>query len=178
MTADKHLTLHPGKYDPRPLDVWSAAVVMLHLIFGGALWTKAELNKGQEQYEGIVTGWTKWNNKHPDGGVITETDYPHVKAFDYMVNPPALRRLLIGMLNPDPARRTTIAEAAGNRWMKTVECCQVDSFEDPTAIIDATKKGSCRSKSSKVAVHNHLPEKSHPLHHLVRLPGSTDMDYY
>jgi protein-serine/threonine kinase len=169
------LTRVSGAYDPRPLDVWSSAIVMLHIIFGGALWPRAE--EGNKNYDSLIKGWSKWDEKHTEGGCITETDYPRVAAFDQMVNPPALRRILIGMLNPNPAKRCTIADVAKNRWMKNVDCCQVDSYDDPSQVIDASKSKSCfKSGNMKVVHHNHLPAPVHKGHHLIRLPGSTDMD--
>lgn len=148
---------------------------MLHLIFGGALWTRAKPNDGQIHYDKVVKGWEKFNatsandpsasstNGTSNPPQITESSYPYVDAFDRMINPPALRRMLLGMLNPDPARRSTIAEVAKKGWMKSIECCQVDSYDDPTVVIDAGKKagdkaggiGSARALQ-KVVRHNHL----------------------
>lgn len=146
---------------------------MLHLIFGGALWSRAQLGDKQTNYEDLARGWAKWTEGNGNAD-ISEASYPYVKAFDLAVSPPALRRLLLGMLNPDPERRTSIAEVANNRWLKAQECCQVDSYDEPVATIDAAKG---KASLAKVAVHNHLPEKEHKMHRLVRLPGSTDMDY-
>ena len=149
---------------------------MLCMCAGGCLWEKAEAGSSP-LYDDLVKGWVKWNAKHSHESncSITESDYPHVSFFDKHINPPALRRLLLVMLNPDPAKRVTMAEVANNRWIKTVECCQVDSYEDPTEIIDASKASTCNRKKSKVVLHNHLAPVKHHGHHLVRLPGSTDM---
>src|SRR5436190_12074994 len=134
-----------GPYDPRPLDVWSSAIVMLHVIFGGALWPRAEAGQNRI-YDSLVRGWTKWESTHSAQSCISEGDYPHIAAFDQMVNPPALRRILVGMLHPNPTKRCSIENVANNRWLKNVDCCQVDSYEDPSKTIDASKKKSC-SKS-------------------------------
>jgi len=169
------VVIKKGEYDPRPLDVWSSAIVMLHIVFGGALWPRAEVGCNKN-YDSLLKGWEKWEAKHPDGGSITETDYPHVSAFDLMVKPPALRRLLIAMLHPNPAKRISIAEVAQNRWMKNVECCQIENYEEPAGFIDASKSKACLTANrSKVVQHNHLPPVVHKGHSLVRLPGSTDM---
>jgi hypothetical protein len=147
---------------------------MLHIIFGGALWPRAEA--GHTNYDSLQKGWDKWNAKHPEGGKIIDGDYPHIAAFDTMINPPALRRLLIGMLNPNPATRYTIGEVAKNRWMKNVECCQVETYDDPSQVIDASKSRTSSTPSrQKVVHHNHLPPAVHKGHSLVRLPGSTEM---
>ncbi|EFX04955.1 serine/threonine-protein kinase [Grosmannia clavigera kw1407] len=53
-------------YDPRKLDVWAAAVVMLNLIFGAPLWNEARMKPGQAnpQYASLLRGWEKWNATH------------------------------------------------------------------------------------------------------------------
>jgi protein-serine/threonine kinase len=148
--------------------------VMLCMCAGGSLWNEAKA--GNPAYDQLVGGWAKWNAKHSgaDSPGITESDYPHVNFFDTCINPPALRRVLLTMLNPDPHRRVTMAEVANNRWLKNVECCQIDSYDDPTTVIDASKANTSR-KTTKVVHHNHLPPTMHLGHRLVRLPGSTDM---
>jgi protein-serine/threonine kinase len=158
-----------GVYDPRALDVWSSAIIMINLIFGGGLWTKAV--PGQEWYDKLVKGWQTWYEKHADdeNACISESDYPHWFAFDQCVNPPALRRVLLQMLNPDPKKRITIKEAVNNRWVKKIECCQPESYEDAALIVDATKRNNTTSTNSKLFCHNHLPPKLPSGHHL--LPG-------
>ena len=134
---------------------------MIHLIFGGAIWNKAAMGEGNTHYESLVRGWDKWNSKHGPEDETTDIDYPHVHAFDSQINPPALRRMLINMLNPDPKKRSTIMSVAQNRWMKHIECCQLDSYDDPTTIIDATK--SCTHvRTTKVVQHSHVPPAKLP----------------
>jgi hypothetical protein len=142
----------------------------------GVLWGEAKAGSSP-LYDDLVRGWIKWNAKHEDHTAlgITETDYPHVTFFDQHIRPPALRRVLLTMLNPDPAKRATMAMVAKNRWLKNVECCQVDSYDDPTTLIDASKSRANLKGMVKVVHHNHLPPSKHLGHHLVRLPGSTDM---
>ncbi|PQE17886.1 kinase domain containing protein [Rutstroemia sp. NJR-2017a BBW] len=167
-----------GEYDPRPLDVWGAAIVMLCMTANGCLWAEAKPNTSP-LYDELVRGWEKWNSKHitsPIPTPITDTDYPHVSFFDKHINPPALRRILLTMLNPDPARRATIAEIAKNRWLKNVECCQVDSYEGPKTLVDVSKSRCLEGGGmARVVAHNHLPPLAHHGHKFVRLPGSTDM---
>lgn len=167
------LTSSLGEYDPRPLDVWSAAIVMLCMTANGCLWERARPNTSP-LYDELVRGWDKWNDKH-DVCTITDSDYPHVSFFDKHISPPALRRILLTMLNPNPKHRASIADIAKNRWMKNVECCQIDSYDEPTKVIDASKGGVGHRSLNRVVGHNHLPPKEHHGHKLVRLPGSTDM---
>ncbi len=148
---------------------------MLCMTANGVLWNEAKAGSSP-LYDDLLRGWTKWNAKHADESAgITETDYPHVTFFDQHINPPALRRILLTMLNPDPTKRATIATVAKNRWMKNVECCQIDSYDDPSTTIDASRSQSCMKSMTKVVHHNHLPPSNHIGHRLVRLPGSTDM---
>lgn len=157
-----------GSYDPRALDVWGAGIVMIYLNFGGAIWSRAE--PGNTHYDKLVKGWERWYTKHPDPeSVITDTDYPKCLALDIGVNPPALRRVLLQMLNPDPTKRISIMEVANNRWVKNIECCQVESYDDPMLCIDATKSNSTNNK--RIFCHNHLPIKTMGSHSLGKMPG-------
>lgn len=159
------------KYDARALDVWSSAIVMIYLIFGGAIWNLAQAPQNP-QYELLVRGWKNWYKKHESDpeACITDTDYPKFAAFDTCVSPPALRRVLLQMLNPDPVKRSSIADVVNNRWMKNVECCQVESYEDPALTIDATKREATKNGTKKIFCHNHLPLKAHG-HSLGKMPG-------
>jgi serine/threonine protein kinase len=158
-------------YDPRGLDVWSSAIVMLNLIFGGALWHKAEFNPqsppGKDIYSDLVRGWEKWTRRHADSPemVITDMDYPSVAVFDAVVKPPALRRVLLQMLNPDPDKRISMANVVSNRWVKNIECCQPETFDDlnTASMIDASKKPCQIRGGGKIFCHNHLPPNSHSL---------------
>ncbi|CEJ91403.1 Putative Serine/threonine-protein kinase HAL4/SAT4 [[Torrubiella] hemipterigena] len=160
------------EYDPRALDVWSSAIIMIYMTFGGAIWTRAE--PGNMHYDKLVKGWQKWTDQHPEpDATITETDYPKCYALDFGVNPPALRRILLQMLHPNPRKRISIAEVNNYRWMKNVECCQLESYEEQALTIDATKKDGGISKgiSKKIFCHSHLPPKTSGSHSLGKMPG-------
>ncbi|KAG6047243.1 hypothetical protein E4U39_000624 [Claviceps sp. Clav50 group G5] len=158
-------------YDARALDVWGSAIVMIYLTFGGAIWSRAEA--GNLHYDKLVRGWDKWYTKHPEcDACITDTDYPNCYALDIGVNPPALRRILLQMLNPDPSKRISMSEVVHNRWMKNVECCQLESYEEQAQMIDATKKDAIHKGSAKkIYCHSHLPPKSSGSHSLGKMPG-------
>ncbi|TQW01144.1 hypothetical protein V2A60_002157 [Cordyceps javanica] len=157
-----------GSYDPRALDVWGTGIVMIYLNFGGAIWSRAE--PGNTHYDKLVKGWERWYKKHPDAeAVITDTDYPKCLALDVGVNPPALRRMLLQMLNPEPTKRISILDVVNNRWIKNIECCQLESYDDPTLCIDATKSTSANNK--RIFCHNHLPPKTMGSHSLGKMPG-------
>ncbi|KAL7621187.1 hypothetical protein AAE478_008504 [Parahypoxylon ruwenzoriense] len=161
-------------YDPRALDVWSSAIVMIYLIFSANLWEKAEAGlsgPSQKIYNDLVSGWEKIDAKkasNPDE--VSKDAYPKIEAFEFCVKPVPLRRLLLNMLRPDPAKRITINEVITNRWMKNVECCQLESYEDPVKFIDASKKDCMKSSMGKIFCHNHLPPMSTG-HGLPPMPG-------
>ena len=106
------------------------------------------------------TGWNKYLTTHPDG-LIGEDDGPKCgPAFSLLPNP-ALRRLMLRMLNPNPAKRISIHEALSDRWIKTVECCLKDPRELDQVVteIDVANRG-CTKLAGKMVVqkmHNHLP---------------------
>ncbi|KAK8074268.1 HAL protein kinase [Apiospora phragmitis] len=160
-------------YDPRPLDVWSSAIVMIYLIFGANIWEKAEWQndaKTAGQYNKLVLAYEKYNARVAKNPDATKDALPHLDAFDYCVKPLALRRLLLKMLNPDPEKRWTMAEVVTSRWFKTIECCQMDSYDDPVKFIDASKKNATISTAGKIYCHNHLPPQNHG-HGLPPMPG-------
>lgn len=149
---------------------------MLSMCANGQLWTDAKPGKpGNGQYDALVAGWDKWNAKHAheSNPTISESDYPRVPFFDTFIKPPGLRRVILSMLNPDPARRATVAQVAENRWMKYVECCQRDQYDEAENHIDASNITGC--KLMKMVKHDHLPPPTHRGHKFVRMPGSTDM---
>ncbi|KAF9775303.1 hypothetical protein IL306_006603, partial [Fusarium sp. DS 682] len=157
-------------YDPRALDVWSSAIVMIYLTFGGAIWSRAV--PGELHYDKLVKGWENWYAKHPEcDACITDTDYPKCYALDVGMSPPALRRLVLQMLNPDPQKRISIEDVIHNRWLKNVECCQLESYDDPALLIDATKKDNSTNGNKKIFCHNHLPPKGTGGHSLGKMPG-------
>lgn len=166
------------KYDPRALDVWGAGVIAINLFFGAPLWKEARDDGANPQYTQLVRAWTRWEKKHGNDmlgegeeGVpaICDGDQPYTAAFDMGIKPPALRRLVFGMLHPNPARRIGISQVLNNRWMKTVECCQFESYDEPSTKIDASKKECFTNK--KIFCHNHLPPVASGNHSLGKMPG-------
>jgi protein-serine/threonine kinase len=144
---------------------------MIHLIFGGAIWDTALPDGKNPMYDSLVRGWSKWHDERSaEGPTITDTEYPYVKAFDQNIKPPALRRLLLLMLHPEPSKRSSIEIIINNRWMRRVECCQVNDYDDNVKI-DASKKSQHLSTSHKIFYHNHLPPMKKHGQALVRVPS-------
>ncbi|ORY12933.1 kinase-like domain-containing protein [Clohesyomyces aquaticus] len=148
-----------GEYDPRPLDVWSCAIVYLTMTFGGCPWQAAKTEF--EYYARFKKGWDEWLPNHPDGQIFDGPDgQPKCGKLFSMINPPPVKRLLLKMLHPIPEKRITIAEVVKTPVVKGIECCCPESFEDPTHTIDTSK---CTAKEmSKMRVtqkHTHKPPK-------------------
>jgi protein-serine/threonine kinase len=162
-----------GDYDPRALDVWSSAIVMIYLLFSANLWEKASTDpgtKGNANYVKLVQAWERYNAKKEANPDLPNDVLPRVPAIEFAVSQKPLRRILLNMLNPDPAKRITISEVVNSRWMKNVECCQLESYEDPVKLIDASKKNCTKTSAGKIYCHNHLPLQSSG-HGLPPMPG-------
>jgi protein-serine/threonine kinase len=150
-------------YDPRALDVWSSAIVMMYLIFGGNLWEKAEVdaNSKGSQYNALVRGWEGLDRARAETPDSHEKSYPQVLAFERCVKPLTLRKILLNMLHPDPEKRMTITQVANHRFTKAIECCQRESYDGPSVLIDASKADCMKNVSNVQFCHNHLPPQNH-----------------
>ena len=170
-----------GPYDPRPLDVWSSAVVLVTLIFGGQPWTEASTQ--QPAYAKFRAAWTKWlatrdESMGSNWNRPTDTAHPTACGPCFALLPkPAIRVLLLRMLHPEPAARASIHEILNDRWVRTIECCTHDDGcaagrkgsgsedegdKDDGGGFDASKCGK-RKGVKVVKCHNHLPPKQHKL---------------
>ena len=144
-----------GEYDPRPLDVWSCAIVYLTMKFGGSPWPAAE--RRYAQYDKFARGWEAFNAKHPDQVITDETGTPKCGEIFGFLESQAMRRLLLRMLNPNPTKRIGIREGLNDRWVKTIECCSEDGDSATVGLVDVAEK-KCRLKAAGIKkLHNHLP---------------------
>ncbi|CAK7224699.1 hypothetical protein SCUCBS95973_005606 [Sporothrix curviconia] len=62
-------------YDPRKLDVWASAIVLIHLFFGAPLWLEARV--GNPNYDALLKAWGKWNRDQLPG--VIEADRLHAE---------------------------------------------------------------------------------------------------
>lgn len=139
-----------GEYDPRPLDVWSCAIVYLVLLSRGMPWTAAKLE--DPRYARFMRGWEEFLSAKPDG-IITDTDYPSCGRIFTAIPRLSLRRALLKMLHPDPARRISIENVMTELGVRTIECC----CPDPNSIT-VTSNGNVRSSCKLPSIpHNHAP---------------------
>ncbi|KAI9676123.1 MAG: hypothetical protein M1817_000868 [Caeruleum heppii] len=148
-----------GDYDPRPLDVWSCAIVYMTMKFGGSPWPAAETS--YVQYGKFVKGWESFFKKHAEQLITDETGTPKCGELFAYLDSQAMRRLLLRMLHPVPEKRISIHDAVNDRWVKTIDCCSPQDYNhvETPGCIDAAGKKSCRllAKSGIKKLHHHLP---------------------
>jgi serine/threonine protein kinase len=179
-----------NRYDPRAIDVWSSAIIMIYLTFGGGMWEIAD--ESQRWYRELVAAWAKCDAKRAAArekmlagattdkssdsdtsagavDVAPESMFPNFEPLKRHIKSLTLRRLLLQMLHPDPQQRISIAEVAATRWLRNADCCQPESFEEPRPF-DASKLGRV---PTKVCCHDHLPPASHSMTmpSLGKMPG-------
>ena len=148
-----------GEYDPRPLDVWSCAIVYITMTFGGCPWQAAKSEF--EYYARFKRGWQDWLKEHPEGELFEGPDgYPKCGKLFNMIEGPAMRHLILKMLHPIPEKRITIREVLNTSLIRNVDCCCSEGFEDPTCCSDGARPRSAYGKSSpKKPLHHHIPPK-------------------
>ncbi|KAF2196855.1 Pkinase-domain-containing protein, partial [Delitschia confertaspora ATCC 74209] len=148
-----------GNYDPRPLDVWSCAIVFLTMAFGGCPWQAARTDDGY--YERFKKGWDEWLETHPDGQITDAPDgHPKCGQLFSFVNPPPIKRLILKMLHPNPEMRITIRDVLNSSCIKSIDCCCPESYDDPACCIDTSKcdsRQTSKMAAQKRYLHHHIP---------------------
>jgi protein-serine/threonine kinase len=130
------------------------------MTFGGSPWEAAKPE--HQHYARFKKGWDEWLPNHPDGQIKDEVDgSPKCGPLFKKIDPPALRRLIFKMLHPIPDKRITAHDVVQTNWVKHIECCCPESFEDPKCCVNASSKISSKSASKLVVQkkHNHFPPK-------------------
>lgn len=146
-------------YDPRPLDVWSCAIVYITMTFGGCPWQAAKSEF--EYYARFKRGWQEWLKDHPDGELFEGTDgYPKCGKLFNMIEGPAIRHLILRMLHPIPEKRITIREVLNTSLIRNIDCCSSEDFEDSDCCSNRSRPGSAHGRRSpKKPLHHHIPPK-------------------
>ncbi|KAJ4383577.1 hypothetical protein N0V86_001631 [Didymella sp. IMI 355093] len=149
-----------GPYDPRPLDVWSCAIVYITMTFGGCPWQAAKSEF--EYYATFKRGWQNWLKEHPDGDLFEGPNgYPRCGKLFNMIEGPAIRHLILRMLHPIPEKRITIRDVLNTSLIRNVDCCASESFEDPGCCVGNIRPSSAHGRlSPKKPQHHHIPPKS------------------
>ncbi|EUC39506.1 hypothetical protein COCMIDRAFT_10402 [Bipolaris oryzae ATCC 44560] len=145
-------------YDPRPLDIWSTAIVYLTMTFGGCPWQAAKPEF--EYYARFQKGWDQWLQAHPDGQIFDGPDgHPKCGKLFSLIEPPSIKRLMLKMLHPIPSQRITIRDVLKTTCIKNIGCCCPESYEEPKITFDASKASSARTAAPKKYLHHHVPPK-------------------
>ncbi|KAI4627894.1 hypothetical protein J4E80_002029 [Alternaria sp. BMP 0032] len=145
-------------YDPRPLDIWSTAIVYLTMTFGGCPWQAAKPEF--EYYARFKKGWDSWLERHPDGDIFDGVDgHPKCGKLFSLIEPPSIKRLMLKMLHPIPSKRITIGEVLKTSCIKNIGCCCPETYDDPKIMFDASKSSSARTAAPKKFLHHHIPPK-------------------
>jgi protein-serine/threonine kinase len=146
-------------YDPRPLDIWSCAVVYLTMTFGGCPWQAAKPEF--EYYARFRKGWDQWLIDHPDGDIVDGADgHPKCGKLFSLIEPPSIKRLILKMLHPIPSKRITIRDVMRTACIRNINCCCPETYDEPKVIFDAAKANqSVKFAPSKKFLHHHIPPK-------------------
>ena len=139
--------LRKGMYDPRAVDVWSAAVVYLTLCFGGTPWDAA--SQDVKNYSIYCKTWDEFLEKYPDGEICKGRELPgfvQTRQFQQL-DDMGTKRMMFGMLHPDPKLRWTAHQALECATVHEYPCCQQDGYSDDI------------KTRQKKAMHNHVPPK-------------------
>ena len=147
------------EYDPRPLDVWSCAIIFFTMRFYGFPWLSA--NPRHEKYAQFKKGWDDWLLSHPDGSIpdpssFNTEDLPRCGPLFQALQKPALKRLLLKMLHPHPEKRISIGDAIKTSFFKHIDCCSEIPLHQPE------NPGALKSLKGPYVVkrrHQHIPRK-------------------
>lgn len=134
-----------GEYDPRAVDVWSCAIVYLTLCFGGNPWDHA--SPDCKNFNIYCDTWDQWLDKYPDGEIRNNRELPafvYTKQF-MMLDDIGTKRMVFGMLHPDPDKRWMIHDVLDCKTVNEYACCQQEGYSDDI------------KKRQKKALHNHVP---------------------
>ena len=130
------------------------------MIHKGNPWPAANRTHPHHHYMRYLAGWDEFIDKHPSG-LITGGETPHCGPLFHELPKPAIKRLVLRMLHPNPNKRIGIQDALGDRFVKGVECCCLEDKEGMG--VDARMKEGSRATAGSVEVrkaHSHLPPKA------------------
>ena len=130
------------------------------LHYNGSIWPKAAPTS--PTYKAFQRGWDVWLSKHVENPVPQSSDdLPKCGAPFGLLPSYAEKRTILRMLHPNPVHRISIREALEENWVKSLECCVIENYDQMHGKVDATQKGSCRLAAKSVRkMHNHLPPVS------------------
>ena len=111
-----------GDYDPRPLDIWSCAIVFLTMYYHGFPWPVADRGNPHLLFAMFMKGWKDFLEGRPEK-VVEGGEIPQCGRLFANLRKAPLRKLLLRMMHPDPGLRVGVVEVLGDAWFGRVECC-------------------------------------------------------
>ena len=132
-------------YDPRAVDVWACAVVYLTLVVGGTPWPTA--SRDINNFNIYCCSWERFQATYGDELLLPTRPLPDFSASKQFreLGAPGCKRLVFGMLHPDPRVRWTVREALESKTVVEFPCCQQEGYSD-----------DIRTRQRK-ALHHHVP---------------------
>ncbi|KAJ5204258.1 uncharacterized protein N7498_005137 [Penicillium cinerascens] len=94
-------------FDPRPTDVWAAAIIYMTLVTGRLVWRSARPDREDSRYLEYLQGR------------YAEDGYPPIEALGNR-----RRNAIYAMLHPNPRRRITTRNMLRSEWMSGVSVCE------------------------------------------------------
>lgn len=147
-------------------------MIYLVIMFGGPLWYSTEISSSNPHFERYVKAFKEWEQRNPSGEMTKDGRYPRHPALSNLK--PTSMKLVYRMLHLDPTKRITIQEALNDKWVQSIEICNVDGGAGcGTNEIDAGCKNVSRQvvKCGVNRLHQHLPSSS-----LSKVPFGKDYD--
>ena len=169
-------------YDPRPLDVWSCAIVFLTMFWGGQPWSSA--SRSDPHFKKFIEGWDAFLAEKEDR-LIDDEHQPKCGPLISKLPSSGMKRLMLKMLHPDPEKRISIQAALCDRWVKSIDCCCQDPDPKKDTLsrensIDVTSRDGCKAAGKMLVIkkHNHFPPpaKKMPRHRFDMGDGTSRYD--
>ena len=168
--------------------MWSCAIVYLTMTLQGSPWSAARIS--DPSYKRYAGSWVTWLAKHPDGHIHDGpggAPMPGPIFSPECLGSPAVKRLVLKMLDPDPARRITMRDALNSSYVRGIECCSPERCDDDSddeatggsqdgcgggesdghagaTVTGLDARADCCGKGFAKKVlrrHNHVPPKEH-----------------
>ncbi|KAF8543240.1 kinase-like domain-containing protein [Trichophaea hybrida] len=147
-----------GLYDARKLDVWSCAMIYMVIVFGGPLWYSTEVSPNNPHFAKYIECFKRWEERNPVADMKRDNSYPRHPVFASLK--PSAMKLIYRMLHLDPSKRITVQEALSDKWIQSIEVCNVDGGREcGGSEIDAGCKAAAKQvvKAGIHRLHHHLP---------------------
>ncbi|OAD66568.1 hypothetical protein PHYBLDRAFT_98745, partial [Phycomyces blakesleeanus NRRL 1555(-)] len=108
------------EYDPRPIDIWSCAIVYMVMRTGSYIWYVAK-KEDDECYSRYLRFQQRENAKARER-LQRRAKLGRWDVLESLEDGP--KGLIYHMLNTDPSKRMTSQQVLKDSWLESIECCQ------------------------------------------------------